>query len=137
MTQRLNVYNQQNGDKAPQGAKIAKWNPCTPPADLASTSRNISNREKLKSVSNHQAHKSNGKETLRLFTNTPTKTVTQPNVNHLIGLLDNNTEDVEVDIHPVIFTFISESLMEEHDNNAVGIHDLSIDSNTSHDTNNL
>ena len=92
LNQRINLYNQQHGDKPPPGTILPKWNPKTPPADQSSLDKQPTSRDKLAAVSNQ-------KKSFRPFTNTPTKTTTsKPSVN----FVDVEDPEISDEIHPSI-----------------------------------
>ena len=56
LVQRINLYNQQKGNKPPPGTVIPKWKPKTPPPIINQSNKNISARDKLNEVSNQQGN---------------------------------------------------------------------------------
>ncbi len=112
LSQRLLIYNQQNGDSPPKGTVIPKWNPRTPPP-LLKESNQASQPNQNKNKNNI-----NTKKTGRPFGNSPHKAVaTKPSVNaletneHNQACDDNDYSQVEFDgsdqFHPSLSSFIA------------------------------
>lgn len=116
LTQRINVFNQQNGDKPPPGTELPKWNPRTPPADMNSSKKKATNRDRLQEVSNEP------KKSMRPFANTPTKTSVKPKVNFANGI--QNCDELKQDNNPVLA-----NLTENMDGlELIDVEEISVDS---------
>ena len=94
LIQRINLYNQQHGNKPPPGTVIPKWTPKTPPPIIDKSNKNSNPRDKLNEVANKPSSEGDKKKSLRPFTNTPTKSTAKPNVSFL-GVEESKDDDME------------------------------------------
>ncbi len=115
LSQRILIYNQQNGEAPPKGTVIPKWNPRTPPPMLKDSDKWKQQSENPGKNNNTYTRKKPG----RPFGNSPHKAVaSKPSINNIganleddtnehIGIYDTNTENEE-QFHPSLSTFIQD-----------------------------
>ena len=119
LTQRINIYNQQNGDKPPAGTVMPIWNPRSPPPMLDKSSHQSNQKSSSKS------------KPTRPFTNAVTKSSGKSNatVNFINGHQDipSVNEVDQSDYSPSLSTFIaSQQLYDIHADDNVFDDDDSI-----------
>lgn len=115
LSRRLLIFNQQNGDKPPEGTVIPKWNPRTPPPILDDKVKDTSS-----SPSQNKPSSQSNKKVGRPFTNSPNKSVAaKPKINHLA--VSPVPDEDSTNIQPSLSAFIAtqEKILED----AKGGHD--------------
>ena len=129
LSQRLNVFNQQNGDAPPPGTVLPIWNPRSPPPML-------NKGNKLKGSQPTKSRPVDNRPT-RPFTNAQTKSSGTPkptaSINHLnVSFTDDKQPDfdiIEDDIKPSLSAFIThqQNYINDFDNASSYTNDSDID----------